>query len=70
VVAEEEAMERRALLILARAKELLARDHPRRAWLSAEDRPDGPALKRQATFLSLAEDQLLDEGKIECVDQS
>ena len=63
-------MEARALLILARAKKLLARDHPQRAWLSAPDRLDGPTLKRQAAYLSIAEDQLLDEGKVESVDQS
>jgi hypothetical protein len=57
-------------LILARAKKLLARDHPQAMWLSAEERPDGSALMQQATCLSLAEDQLFDEGKIECVDQS
>jgi hypothetical protein len=63
-------MERRPLVILARAEKLLACDDPQAMWLSAEDRPDESALMQQGTYLSLAEDQLLDEGKIECVDQS
>ena len=63
-------MERRAQLILTRARELLARDDPHGKWLTPPDTPDSSALERQAAYLSAAEQQLLDEGLIESVDQS
>lgn len=63
-------MDERAQLILARAKELLVRDDPSSRWIEARDRLDAKTLERQGTFLSLAEHQLLDEGRIESVDQS
>jgi hypothetical protein len=63
-------MDERAQLILARAKELLVRDDPSSRWADTASRLDAKTLKRQGTYLSLAEGQLLDEGRIESVDQS
>jgi hypothetical protein len=63
-------MDERSRLILTRAKELLARDDPRASWIDAVDRLDTKTIKRQGNYLSLAEHQLLDEGRIESVDQS
>ena len=63
-------MDERAQLILTRAKRLLARDDPETGWIDAKDRLDAETIERQATYLALAEHQLLDEGRIESVDQS
>ncbi|MGE3227130.1 MAG: hypothetical protein AB7I72_23850 [Parvibaculaceae bacterium] len=63
-------MDARAELILTRAKELLARDEPGTKWAGAAGRPDERTIKRQGRYLSQAEHQLLDEGRIESVDQS
>lgn len=49
---------------------MLARDDPRASWIDAVDRPDAKTMERQGSYLSLAEHQLLDEGRIESVDQS
>jgi hypothetical protein len=63
-------MDARAQLILTRAKELLARDEPGTSWLDAAQQSDNWTIERQGNYLSLAEHQLLDEGRIESVDQS
>ena len=63
-------MDERSRLILARAKQLLARDHPGSSWRDAATALDEETMKRQATCLTRAEHQLLDEGQIESVDQS
>jgi hypothetical protein len=63
-------MDKRSQLILTRAKELLARDDPSASWIDAVDRLDAKTIERQGSYLSLAEHQLLDEGRIESVDQS
>lgn len=62
-------MDARAQLILERAKELLARDHPGAEWF-AVDSPDSKALERRAAYLGRAEDELIAEGRIDSVDQS
>ena len=56
-------MDERTQLILTRAKELLARDHPVTGWIGDTDRLDAGTIERQATYLALAEHQLLDEGR-------
>lgn len=63
-------MDKRAQLILTRARNLLLRDHPDERWPAVTDKPDASVLERQGKYLSLAEDQLLREGVIESVDQS
>jgi hypothetical protein len=63
-------MDEQSLLILTRAKELLARDHPGSGWRDGATGLDAKTIKRQGTYLTLAEHQLLDEGRIESVDQS
>ncbi|QIG46927.1 hypothetical protein G5V57_03690 [Nordella sp. HKS 07] len=63
-------MDKRTQLILARAKELFAADHAGAAWRAAIDNPDAAIMAHQGRYLSRAEDQLLAEGSIECVDQS
>jgi len=60
-------MDKRTHLILARAKELFAAHHGGAPWPSGIASPDAAILGR---YLSRAEDQLLAEGAIECVDQS
>jgi hypothetical protein len=62
-------MDERSQLILTRAKELLARDHPGSDWCDKANL-DERTMKRQGTYLTLAEHQLLDERGIESVDQS
>jgi hypothetical protein len=63
-------MDKRSRLILTRAKELLAREHPGSGWGDEITGLDTRAMERQAAYLSRAEHQLLDEGRIQCVDQS
>jgi hypothetical protein len=63
-------MDERSRLILTRAKQLLARDHPGCGWCDQATALDEKTMKRQATYLSLAEHQLLNEGRIDSVDQS
>jgi hypothetical protein len=63
-------MDKRSELILTRAKELLARDEPAFGWIDAPDGHDIQTIRRQAAFLSRAERQLLEAGRIESVDQS
>jgi hypothetical protein len=63
-------MDERSRLILTRAKELLAHDHPESGWREQATRLDAKTIKRQGSYLALAEHQLLDEGQIESVDQS
>lgn len=63
-------MDKRSELILARAQILFARDHPGLPWPAAGATPDTAMLARQGRCLTHAEDQLLAEGEIECVDQS
>lgn len=63
-------MDKRTQLILARAKELFAQDHPGQPWPAATDKPDTPVLALQGRYLSRAEDRLLAEGAIDSVDQS
>jgi hypothetical protein len=63
-------MEARAQLILTRAKELLARNEPGKIWIEAEERPGKRTIERQGSYLSRAEHELLDEGRIENVAQS
>ena len=63
-------MDARAQLILTRAKELLAQDEPGMSWVDGADRADKRTIERQGTYLSMAEHQLLHEGRIDCVDQS
>ena len=63
-------MDARASLILTRAKELLARDAPGARWLDTVHKPGHETIERQGTYLSLAEHQLLVEGRIESVDQT
>jgi hypothetical protein len=63
-------MDLRSQLILTRAKELLAIDHLQSGWNDSTARLDSQTIKRQGTYLALAEHQLLYEGRIECVDQS
>lgn len=63
-------MNRRAQLILTRAKELLVLDDPTARWVEIPDSHDTETIKRQAACLSRAEGQLLGEEQIESVDQS
>jgi hypothetical protein len=63
-------MDERSRLILTRAKELLAREHPGSGWREEMTALDAKTIERQANCLSRAEHQLLDEGRIESVDQS
>jgi hypothetical protein len=63
-------MDERSLLILTRAKELIAREHPELAWHDGTTRPDAGTIERQAAYLARAEHELLHEGRIESVDQS
>jgi hypothetical protein len=63
-------VDKRASLILTRAKEILARDAPGTVWIEAEERLGKRIIERQGSYLSRAEHELLDEGKIESVDQS
>jgi hypothetical protein len=63
-------MDKRSELILTRAKELLIGDDPASQWVDASVRLDCETIERQGKYLSLAEQQLLLESRIECVDQS
>jgi hypothetical protein len=63
-------MDERTQLILTRAKELLARDIPGASWINDVNRLDAKTIERQGGYLSIAEEQLLEEGQIESVDQS
>lgn len=63
-------MDKRTQLILARAQELFAQDHPGQPWPAADDKPDTPVLALQGRYLSRAEDELLAEGVVDCIDQS
>jgi hypothetical protein len=63
-------MDERSRLILTRAKELLARDHPGLVWGDDSKGRDRKTIERQGTYLANAEHQLLTEGRIESVDQS
>ena len=63
-------MDERSRLILTRAKQLLARDHPGSGWRDQVSALDEKKMKRQGTYLTLAEHQLLDEGRIDNIDQS
>jgi hypothetical protein len=67
---EVQTMDKRARLILTRAKELLVRDDPTAGWVEIPDGHDTRTIERQAACLSLAEHQLLAEQRIESVDQS
>lgn len=62
-------MDKRARLILERARELHARAHPGKSW-PTEQQADTGELARQAKYLAQAEDELLKRGEIESVDQS
>jgi hypothetical protein len=61
-------MDKRARLILERARELHARAHPGQPWPAEQANTDEFA--RQAKYLAQAEDELLKQGEIESVDQS
>lgn len=63
-------MDKRAQLILDRARELYGRDHPGQLWPVAAGKDDNAVLTMQARYLARAEDQLLKESVIESVDQS
>ena len=63
-------MDQRAQLILNRAHKLFAHAHPGESWPNAIDSPSPKVFAKQAKYLARAEDQLLKEGAIECVDQS
>jgi hypothetical protein len=51
-------------LILTRARELLACDDLAADWIDASVTLDSGTIERQEKYLSLAEDQLLFEGRI------
>jgi hypothetical protein len=61
-------MDKRARLILDRARELHARAHPGKPWPAEE--ANTSEFARQAKYLAQAEDELLKQGEIESVDQS
>jgi hypothetical protein len=63
-------MDKRAQLILTRAKELLARDGLAACWVDVPDSRNFKVMERQAACLSRAERPLLEEGRIDSVDQS
>ena len=63
-------MDKRAQLILERARELYGRDHPGQPWPVAAGKGDNAVLAVQGRYLARAEDRLLKEGVIESVDQS
>jgi hypothetical protein len=63
-------MDKRARLILNRAKELFVKAHVGETWKDEALHPDAQTMARQAKFLSRAENELLRQGKIESVDQS
>lgn len=63
-------MDKREQLILERAQELFARDHPGAPWPVAAGQADHTVLAVQGRYLARAEDRLLMEGVIEPVDQS
>jgi len=63
-------LDKRAQLILERARELHGRDHPGQPWPVAAGKDDNAALAIQGRYLARAEDLLLKEGVIESVDQS
>jgi hypothetical protein len=65
-----EAEDIRAAKILARARNLFARDKGTRWVTPGDPAHDEQLRKTQAMYLQRAEEELLAEGKIESVDQS
>ena len=63
-------MDKRAQLILQRAQELFTCEHPNQSWPEANESSHTVVLTIQSHYLARAEDQLLAEGTIDCVDQS
>ncbi len=63
-------MDKRAELILTRAHELFAQAHPGEAWPQVTESPVAKVFAQKAKYLARAEDELLREGRIDCVDQS
>jgi len=66
-----EVEERRAVKVLAHAKHLFRDDNPGHHWPTASDLAQDDQLMRiQARYLQRAEQDLLQAGAIESVDQS